>query len=58
MSLRLEGKLRPSLIVMLKLLRIFIYALSKGLYEGGGGFRIIADIKKKLLKDLVYFSRN
>ena len=29
-----------------------------GLYEGGGAYRINVDIKKKLLKDLVYFSRN
>ena len=29
-----------------------------GLYEGGGAYKIIVDIKKTLLKDLVYFSRN
>ena len=35
-------------------------AYSKGgLSEGGGGgYKIIVDIKKILLKDLVYFSRN
>ena len=29
-----------------------------GLYVGGGAYRINVDIKKNLLKDLVYFSRN
>ena len=30
-----------------------------GLYEGGGGaYKIIVDIKKTLLKDLVYFRRS
>ena len=28
-----------------------------GLYRGGG-YKIIVDIKKTLVKDLVYFSRN
>ena len=29
-----------------------------GLYEGGGAYEIIVDIKKTLLKDFVYSSRN
>ena len=38
--------------------------LDGGLFEGGGGiirggaYKIIVDIKKTLLKDLVYFRRN
>ena len=41
---------------------LFFLFLDRGLFEGGlnggGAYRIIVDIKKQLLKDLVYFSRN
>ena len=40
---------------------LFFLSLDRGLFEGGlygGAYRIIVDIKKQLLKDLVYFSRN
>ena len=43
---------------------LFFIFLDGGLFEGGGGlfegrgYKIILDIKKTLLKYLVYFSRN
>ena len=36
---------------------LFLIFLDGGLFEGGA-YKIIVDIKKTLLKDLVYFSRN
>ena len=41
---------------------LFFTFLDGGLFEGGtytrGAYKIIVDIEKTLLKDLVYFSRN
>ena len=34
------------------------YTRGGGLIRGGGAYKVIIDIKKTFLKDLVYFSRN